>query len=153
MLVYFNPISRFIYQGDPIMHSIKLFFSTLIFFFLIDMTWLGFVAKNIYAENIGLLLRKSGETLAPNWYAAICVYILFAIGILVFVLPNASGNYLKALMYGAIFGLVIYGIYDLTNYSLLANWPLRITLIDMVWGTFLCALVSLFATFMQNLFK
>jgi uncharacterized membrane protein len=136
-----------------IMSYLKLFFSTLIFFFLIDMTWLGFVAKNIYAENIGLLLRKSGGTLEPNWYAAIFVYILFVIGILVFVLPNVNGGYIKAIIYGAIFGLVTYGIYDFTNYSLLANWPLKITVIDVVWGTFLCALVSLFATFMQNIFR
>lgn len=131
----------------------KLFLSTLLYVFVLDMVWLGIIAKNIYAENIGVLLRKSGDILTPNWPAAVIVYIAIAIGILCFVLPKADGNYMMGFAWGALFGAITYGIYDFTNFSILANWPLKITLIDFVWGIVLCGLTSSFATVMQNYFK
>ena len=129
-----------------------LFLVTITSVFLMDMIWLGAIAKNIYAENIGLLLRKSGEVMTPIWWAAIVVYVCIAIGVLFFVLPNAQGDYVLALSYGIMLGFVTYGIYDFTNYSILANWPLRITLIDFSWGMTLCGLSSVFVTFIQNRF-
>jgi uncharacterized membrane protein len=129
-----------------------LFLVTITSVFLMDMIWLGAIAKNIYAENIGLLLRKSGEVMTPIWWAAIVVYVCIAIGVLFFVLPNAHGDYVLALSYGVMLGFVTYGIYDFTNYSILANWPLRITLIDFSWGMALCGLSSVFVTFIQNRF-
>ncbi|WP_237759379.1 DUF2177 family protein [Legionella parisiensis] len=129
-----------------------LFFLTMICVFVLDMIWLGFLAKSIYAENIGMLLRKSGEGMAPIWWAAGVVYVCITLGIIYFVLPNAQGNYMLALSGGVMLGLVTYGIYDFTNYSILANWPLRITLIDFIWGMVLCGLSSLFAAFIQSRF-
>lgn len=129
-----------------------LFILTIIFVFVLDMIWLGLIAKNIYAHNIGTLLRKSGEGMAPIWWAAAVVYVCITLGILYFVLPNANGNYMLALGGGVVLGLVTYGIYDFTNYSLFASWPLRITLIDFIWGMVLCGLSSLFAVFIQNRF-
>lgn len=132
------------------MYYFKLFFATLFFLLFIDLAWLGFFAKDLYRDGIGNLLRQSGGALQPNYYATILVYVLIAMGVLVFVLPNTNGNYVRAIGYGALFGFISYGIYDLTNYAILANWPLKITLIDMAWGTFLSAIVGLFATFVQN---
>jgi uncharacterized membrane protein len=132
------------------MRLITLFLSTMIFVFILDMLWLGVIAKNMYAENIGMLLRKSGEGMTPIWWAAAVVYVCITVGILYFVLPKANGDYLIALTGGAMIGLVTYGIYDFTNYSILANWPWKITFIDFFWGIVLCGLSSLFATFIQN---
>jgi uncharacterized membrane protein len=132
------------------MHLFKLFFSTLVCAFFLDMIWLAGIAKNIYASNIGLLMRKSGGVMAPNWPAAIIVYLAIVIGIICFVLPKVDGNCMLALAWGALFGAVTYGIYDFTNFSVLANWPLKITLIDFIWGMILCSLTSCFATFMQK---
>lgn len=134
------------------MKQIGLFFLTMICVFVLDMIWLGFIAKNIYAENIGMLLRKSGGGMAPIWWAAVVVYVCIALGILYFVLPSAQGNYLQAVAGGIILGVVTYGIYDFTNYSILTNWPLKITLIDFIWGMVLCGLSSLMAAFIQNRF-
>lgn len=134
------------------MKLITLFLVTIISVFIMDMIWLGIVAKNIYAQNIGILLRKSGDAMSPIWWAAVVVYICITIGILFFVLPKAQGDYFLAFFGGAILGLVIYGVYDFTNYSILANWPWKITFIDFVWGMILCGLSSLFATFIQNRF-
>jgi len=132
------------------MKTIKLFLSTMLVFFIIDVIWIGFIARNIYFESVGPLLKRSGDSLDPNWPAAILVYVFFAIGILVFVVNRANGNYLKALKFGALLGFVIYGVYDFTNLSLLADWPLKITLIDLVWGTTLCAIVGVIATWIQK---
>ena len=134
------------------MKLIILFFMTIISVFIMDMIWLGFIAKNIYAENIGMLLRKSGEVMTPIWWAAVVVYVCITLGILFFVLPKAQGDYFLALACGALLGVVTYGIYDFTNYSILANWPWKITLIDFTWGIVLCGLSSLFAAFIQNRF-
>ena len=134
------------------MKLITLFLVTMMSVFIMDMIWLGLIAKNIYAQHIGLLLRKSGDAMSPIWWAAILVYVFITIGILFFVLPKAQGNYLIALSGGVMLGLVTYGIYDFTNYSILGNWPLKITVIDFIWGMVLCGLSSLFATFIQNRF-
>lgn len=133
------------------MQMLKVFLSTFIFAFILDMIWLAFIAKNIYAENIGPLLRKTGETMAPNWSAAMLVYLAIVTGILCFVLPKANGSYSMAFLWGALFGAVAYGIYDFTNFSILANWPLKITLIDFFWGMFLCGSIAIFANFIQKL--
>jgi uncharacterized membrane protein len=150
-LVYLEILMPMTHQDDDSMQMAKLFFSTMIVFFLIDMMWLGFIAKNTYSEHIGSLLRKSGDMMTPNWYAAVIVYAILALGVMLFVLTRTNGNYLQAIIWGALFGFVIYGVYDFTNYSILANWSLKITLIDLVWGTFLCSTVSVIATYIQKL--
>lgn len=134
------------------MQKLIMFFTTLVTVFVFDMIWLGYLAKQTYAHNIGVLLRKSGDSMAPVWSAAIVVYIFIAIGIVFFVLPKANGNYLMALLWGMLFGAVTYGIYDFTNYSILSNWTLKITFIDFIWGIVLCGLSSLIATVIQNRF-
>ena len=127
-----------------------LFLATITSVFIIDMVWLGIIAKNLYAENIGILLRRSDQGMTPIWWAAIVVYVCITLGILCFVLPKAQGDYFLTLAFGALLGVVTYGIYDFTNYSILANWPWKITLIDFFWGIVLCSLSSLFAAFIQN---
>ncbi len=125
------------------MKIILLFLVAMASIFSLDMHWLGVIAKKIYAQHIGLLLRKSGEGMDPVWWSAGIVYICMALGIIFFVLPGAQGSYLHAFGGGLILGIVIYGTYDFTNYAILENWPLKITLIDFVWGMVLCSLSSL----------
>lgn len=134
------------------MKLIIMFLVTIVSVFILDMIWLGGIAKNIYSEHIGLLLRKSDGAMAPIWWAAFAVYVCIALGILLFVLPKAQGNCILALFYGALLGVVTYGIYDFTNHAILANWPLKITLIDFTWGIVLCGLSSFLSAFIQNRF-
>ena len=126
------------------MKLITLFLATMTSLFVMDMIWLGLIAKSIYAENIGMLLRKSGNEMAPIWWSVVIVYACIALGILYFVLPKAQGDYLQAFTGGVLLGLVTYGIYEFTNYSILAHWPLKITFIDCIWGMVLCGLSSLY---------
>ena len=122
---------------------------TLVVFFLIDMVWLGLVAKNFYRRYLGDMLSPK-----VNWPAAILFYLLFIAGLLLFVIEPAQGRALQALWKGAFFGLIAYATYDLTNLATLKNWPLMVTVVDLVWGTVLGAAVSFFSvTLGRWLFK
>jgi uncharacterized membrane protein len=107
-------------------------------FFIIDMFWLGVVARGFYQNQIGHLLGPI------NWPAAIVFYLIFLAGLVYFALMPSleSGSFGTALMLGALFGFFTYATYDLTNYATLRDWPLTITLVDIVWGSLLGALVS-----------
>jgi uncharacterized membrane protein len=133
--------------------QIKIFLASLLACLMLDSVWLGFVAKNIYFETIGSMLRKSGNSLSPNYPAALIVYLLLVGGIILFVLPKTNGSYGLALLWGALFGAVTYGIYDFTNFAIFSSYPFKITLIDFGWGIVLCSLVTLFATYLQNILR
>lgn len=112
---------------------------TFIVFLAIDMLWLGVVAKNIYQKHMGHLMAEN-----INWPAAFAFYILFIAGIFVFVIMPAveKESMTRAIMLGAFFGLITYATYDLTNLATLRGFPASIVWIDLLWGTFLTAIVS-----------
>ena len=118
---------------------IKVYFAALIAFFAIDMVWLGLVARTFYRNQLGYLLSPS-----TNWVAAIVFYLLFVAGLLVFVvLPGLGDNSLRTtILRAALFGLVTYATYDLTNLATVKHWPLLITIVDLAWGTVLSVAVS-----------
>ncbi len=123
---------------------VQLYMVTLIAFFVIDMIWLGLVAKNFYREQIGFIMAPR-----VNWPAAIIFYLLFIAGLLYFATypALASGSLSKALISGALFGFICYATYDLTNLATLKNWPLKVTLVDLVWGTVLCCSLAVIGFF------
>lgn len=98
--------------------------------------------KGFYDAEIGDLARRAGTSLTPRWPAAILVYLLIPAGIILFVRP-AMGEHASiwgALTWGATYGLLVYGVYDLTNRAILEKWSLRLTLADLAWGCTLCAI-------------
>jgi uncharacterized membrane protein len=118
---------------------LKLYLIALPVFFIIDIIWLGLIAKNFYADQLGFLLRDS-----VNWTAAIIFYLLFIVGLIVFVITPAfqAQSWLHALLFGALFGLITYATYDLTNLATVKDWPLLVTIVDLIWGAVLAASVS-----------
>ncbi len=118
---------------------LKLYAIGFVSFLAIDMVWLTLIAKNFYAKHLGSLLSPQ-----VNWLAAILFYLLFIAGIVVFTVTPALAqhSWLKALLLGALFGLITYATYDLTNLATLKNWPVLVTIIDLIWGTVLSASVS-----------
>ena len=120
-------------------YYLKLYMATLIAFFAMDMVWLGLVARTFYRQHLGFLMAPS-----PNWLAALVFYLLFIAGILMFVvLPGLKDNSLKTtLLRAALFGLITYATYDLTNLATLKDWPVLVTIVDMIWGTVLTVSVS-----------
>ena len=120
-------------------YYIKLYFVTLAAFLAIDAAWLALVASTFYRRYLDWLMATH-----PNWIAALVFYLLFVVGVLVFVVvPGVEDGSLRTtLLKGALFGLIAYGTYDLTNQATVKNWPLTITAVDMVWGTVLSVAVS-----------
>lgn len=103
------------------------------------MVWLGFIAKNFYRAQIGHLMKTD-----INWLAACIFYAIFLFGLTVFVIVPAleRKSFVYALSLGALFGLVTYATYDLTNLAVAKDWPLLVTIVDLVWGTALSAAVA-----------
>lgn len=118
---------------------IKLYFISLLTFFIVDMFWLGLIAKNFYSKYLGFIMTKE-----INWVAAIIFYLLFIIGLVVFVIiPGIEAKSItKTISLAMLFGLITYATYDLTNLATLKNWPLNVTIIDLIWGMTLSTIVS-----------
>lgn len=105
-------------------------------FFVIDMLWLGVIARGFYRKALEPLLTPN-----INWTAAFLFYFLFLVGVLVFAL--IPGLEKKSLTYtlamAALFGFIAYATYDLTNLATLRDWPVVLSIVDMIWGGFLSA--------------
>ena len=118
---------------------VKLYAVALVSFLVIDLLWLGVVARSFYRAELGHLMRPS-----VNWAAAFVFYFVFVLGIVVLVVwPAVERESLgRALLLGALFGLATYAAYDLTNLATLEGFPVRMAVVDMIWGTALCTGVS-----------
>lgn len=112
---------------------------TFLVFLVVDIIYLGFIAKDLYSKHIGFLMAEK-----VNWPAAIIFYLLFVLAIFIFVINPAieKDSWQTALLYGAFFGFITYATYDLTNLATLKGWPVRIVIYDMLWGTVLAAIVG-----------
>lgn len=119
--------------------TVIIFIIAFIIFFIIDILWLGLFAKNMYQSQIGFILAKK-----PNWYAAIVFYILYIVFLMIFaIMPALQTSSLNdAMLYGALYGFITYATYDLTNLATLEKWPLKVTIMDIIWGTSLGFSVS-----------
>lgn len=118
----------------------------LIFFLLIiDAIWLGGIAKNFYGEAIKNTVGGNGNF---RIYSAVIVYCLLVIGIYIFVLPKISKqDALKdAILWGGLFGLIVYGIFDFTNHAIFPGWGLKVSIVDMIWGGFVTTLAAYLTT-------
>ena len=123
------------------MTSLSSIGASILGFILLDGLWLGVVMKDFYVKQLGPIGRITDGAFTPVWAAAVPVYVLLGLGVALFAVPRAVSLGGAALS-GALFGLVVYGVYDLTNYSTLAQWPAVVTIADIVWGTIACALVA-----------
>jgi uncharacterized membrane protein len=114
-------------------------------FAVIDLTYLGFIMQRFYDQQIGELARRNGAAMAPRWIAAAIVYLLIPAGIVLFVRPQlgAGDSLSKALLWGGLYGLVVYGVYDFTNRAILEKWSLQLAVADVVWGMVLCGVSTL----------
>lgn len=122
-----------------LINYLKLYLSVFALFLAIDMVWLGVVAGWFYRKHLGYLLSPD-----VKWSAAILFYLLFIAGLLVFaILPGLqAGSARRAVALGAFFGLVTYATYDLTNHATIKDWPLIVTIVDLMWGAVLSAILS-----------
>jgi uncharacterized membrane protein len=126
--------------------SLKLFAVALAAFVVLDGLWLGVIMRRFYRTQLTPIARMSGGSLAPIWPAAALVYVLLAVGVVAFAVPRAAGLASGGAMWGALLGVVMYGFYNLTNYSTLARWTMTMTIVDMAWGAFACGAAAAVAT-------
>jgi len=126
------------------------YITSLITMAVLDAAWLGLIAPSFYKKHIGFIMADK-----PNWYAAIAFYLVFILGVTLFVVYpgwNNAYSYIKIALMGALFGLVTYATYDLTNQATLKNWPAIVTAVDLVWGTVLTASVCTVAVILLKTF-
>ena len=126
------------------------FVLTLVLIPLFDFVWIGNLMKSFYMSELGSIARMENGEFKPNLLAAACVYLVMSFGIVVFVLSQSDRSLLTTFLYVAALGFVIYGTYDLTNLSTLQAWTIKLTIVDTLWGTFLCGLVSLIVQYASN---
>lgn len=124
------------------MPSIKTISCLVLIFLILDMLWLGFIAKAFYIKYIGHLMNVVDGSIQARISGAILVYFALVFGILLFVLPLADGSVTKAFLYGAAFGFVTYATYDATNLAVLKDWPVIVTVVDIIWGMVICSVSS-----------
>ncbi len=123
------------------MKYIYLYIILLVIFLVIDLIWLNYIAKDLYQKEIGTLLLKN-----PKLLPAILFYSLFIVAIIILaVIPGIEAKSLcKTLLLGAVLGFISYGTYDFTNLATLNNWSVKVTIIDLIWGTSITTAMSYF---------
>ena len=136
------------------MHALKAYGAILPIFLAIDFIWLGIIMSKFYKDELGSLARISNGALKPVLWAAGLVYILIPLGIVLFALPRVSKEHLvsTALFWGFLYGVVLYGVYDMTNYSLVSKWSLRMCIVDILWGDTINAIVTYAAAVLDGWF-
>jgi uncharacterized membrane protein len=102
-------------------------------FLLLDAIWLTTMASRLYRPALGHVMRDDFDALA-----AVVFYAIYLTGMVVFVVRPATDARM-ALARGALFGLVCYATYDLTNQATIVRWPWHVTIIDLAWGAFVTA--------------
>jgi len=116
----------------------KVYLTATVAFLILELTWIGLLARSFYIDQIGFLLSDN-----PNWLAAVLFYLLFIAGLLYFsILPALNDKAVKkGAIQAAFYGLITYGTYSLSNLSLIKNWPVSVSVLDMTWGTIVSVMV------------
>ncbi len=134
--------------------AVKIVSVAVVCFIALDIFWIGYLMNDTYKQKIGSLLRMKDGVFSPDIFSAFLVWALIVIGSYLFVLPHIlNSSLIIQFSWGAIYGLILYGVYDLTNYALLRAWPLSITLIDLGWGMFANGLLAILLNFLYRYFS
>ncbi|WP_270998650.1 DUF2177 family protein [Listeria seeligeri] len=123
----------------------KLFFTSAVVFLIFDLFWLLVVSKKMYEHFIGDLMGN------VRIFPAVIFYVIYVIGVTFFVLipGTEKGSIGYVILAGALFGLICYATYDLTNLATLKDWPVAMTVIDLVWGTAVTTVTSVIVYFIN----
>ncbi len=124
------------------MRAVIAYLSAAVAFGVLDFLWLSNAAPRLYRPAIGEIMADQ-----VRWPPAIAFYFLYLVGVTALVVLPAlrEGGVARAAWTGALFGLVAYATYDLTNQATLRIWPTHLTLIDITWGAFATATASIVA--------
>ena len=137
------------------LHYTKVFMAMIPFMLILDYIWIARLMQGFYIAELGSHARVRGAVIEPVYWAAALVYVALPLGILLFALPrvNPDNMFWSALGWGALFGLIVYVVYDLTNMATLESWSFKLTVVDIGWGCFLCAMSTLYAAYADRWLK
>ena len=121
-----------------------LYLATVVVMLPIDFLFLGLVAKGFFTSQVGDMLGT--VRLTP----AIIFYLLYPVGILIFVSAVPNATWQSTLLYGALFGFFCYATFELTSMALLKHWTWPVVFVDIAWGTFVTALASTVGLLIAN---
>jgi uncharacterized membrane protein len=130
--------------------KIVAYISVLLPMLVFDIIWLATMAKRFYSVQLGSLMSGSASLIPAGIF-----YLLYGLGLTFFIVVPALNNntdLLKVFLTGAFLGLVCYATYDLSNQATLKDWPVLVTIVDLIWGTLLTGTVSAIAVFLSRLF-
>ncbi len=135
------------------MESLKLIGVSFVTILILDYVWLGLIMNKFYTENLSVIARIQDGKIQPVYWAAAVVYVLLAVGVVYFVLPKVEpgSSYLNIFLAGALMGLIIYGVYDMTNYATLKDFPVNLAFADMAWGATVTGLATIAASLVRDL--
>jgi uncharacterized membrane protein len=122
----------------------KTFGVSLVSFLVLDVLWLGFVVKDFNLQQLAQIGRINNGEFDLLLFPAAITYVLMSLAMVFFVVPKAagSGRLGPAFGWGALMGLVVYGVFDMTNLAILRDYPVTFVYADMAWGTFVFGAVS-----------
>jgi len=108
---------------------------------LLDFMWIGLFMGKKYNHMIS---EVQGSDMKVKLPFVILAYLLMIIGLVIFVLPNIRKKHelQDSLMYGFVFGIVVYGIYDFTAGAIITKWNSKLALIDILWGGFVFGITA-----------
>jgi len=129
------------------MAFVKMYLIAFVVFLLVDLVWLTFVANDFYKKHLGFLMKDT-----PNYIAALVFYLIFIVGLVYFVIMPGieAGSIGKIILGGLMFGFITYATYDLTNLATLKDWPIVITIVDLIWGSVLSTVISIATFYIYN---
>lgn len=129
--------------------DIVLFIKILVLFLIVDGLWLKLFMGPSYHKMIPKIQNSPMKT---KLWTAICAYLLLGIGIYYLVIPHIKkeSRYRDSIFYGGIFGLVVYGVYDFTAGSVLDQWDMKLAILDILWGMFVCAIVPVILLYLDD---
>jgi uncharacterized membrane protein len=128
----------------PLKRYLVLYFATLVVLMALDFLFLGVLAKGFFVSEVGDML---GEVRA---LPAIVFYLLYVVGVLIFVGAGAHATPRSTLLYGALFGLFCYATFDLTALALLRHWSWAVAAVDVSWGAAVTAVSSTAGLFVAD---
>lgn len=133
-------------------HTLKLFAVSLTTLVALDIVWFCFFMKDFYLTSLANFIEvMPNNMLVINYPAAIAAWALVGFGIVYFVLPRTHGHYTCALVKGAVYGLIVYGVSSLCKFAVIAQWPRDLAIYDIAWGAAACALVTLITMYAAGL--
>ena len=133
-----------------ILHSLVVILAVFISLIILDYLWLGIITKNFIINQFGSLIKTQNGSIAVTIWAGLIAWLLIAVGVFVFAI-NPSSTFSQAMLYGALLGFIIYGVYDFTNLSFLVNYPKLFIVVDVIWGSVVCSMISGIGFFVKNL--